>query len=105
MSKHNHNKHYMPETNEVVNDDILEVERDRKAVVEPEIEPVYGRVVDCSRLNIRKKPTVNAEVLVTIPRDAELVLDLIKSNEKWFKVCTSAGVEGYCMKQYIVIVE
>ena len=78
---------------------------DRKAAVEPEIEPVYGRVVDCSRLNIRKKPTVNAEVLVTIPRDAELVLDLIKSNEKWFKVCTSAGVEGYCMKQYIVIVE
>lgn len=75
------------------------------AVVEPEteLEPVYGRVVDCSRLNIRKKPTVNAEVLTVVNRDSELILDLIKSNEKWFKVRTIDGIEGYCMKQYIVI--
>lgn len=70
-----------------------------------EIEPVYGRVVDCSRLNVRKKPTVNAEVLDVVARDTELTLDLIKSNEKWYKVATISGVEGYCMKQYIVIVE
>lgn len=77
------------------------------AIVDPEpeteLEPIYGRVVDCSRLNIRKKPTVNAEVLTTVKKDSELILDLIKSNEKWFKVCTTSGVEGYCMKQYVTV--
>lgn len=73
-------------------------------VEEPEdIELTHGRVVDCSRLNIRKKPTVNAEVLTTVKKDSELILDLIKSNEKWFKVCTTSGVEGYCMKQYVTV--
>lgn len=104
MSKHNHNNYTNPETNDTVIDKIPDVE----SVVQEEpndVEPVYGCVVDCSRLNVRKKPTVNAEVLTTVPRDSELVLDLIKSNEKWYKVATISGVEGYCMKQYIVIKE
>lgn len=94
MSNHNN----LEETKIADVESVIEEETD-------EVEPVYGRVVDCSRLNVRKKPTVNAEVLETVRKDSELVLDLIKSNEKWYKVTTISGVEGYCMKQYIVIVE
>ena len=34
-------------------------------------EPVIGHVVDCSKLNVRKEPDEDAEILGTIPAGAE----------------------------------
>ena len=38
-------------------------------------EPVIGHVVDCSKLNVRKEPDEDAEILGTIPAGAEVMID------------------------------
>lgn len=73
--------------------------------IEPEItpEPTKGIVVDCARLNVRKKPNADAEVVHIIERSAKVLIDEENSTKSFYKVCTEVGVEGYCMKQFIEI--
>lgn len=78
-----------------------------KPEVEPEItpEPKTGMIVDCARLNVRKKPKADAEVVTIINRWDEVQIDEENSTKSFYKVCTEAGAEGYCMKQYIRILK
>lgn len=116
MSKHNHNNH--PEQNEevvatapVVEEIVEETEivEESVAVEEPVIEEekapetVTGVVTDCVKLNIRKKPNINAEVLCEVVALSELVINLDKSNDNWLSVCTESGVNGFCMKKYVIV--
>lgn len=70
---------------------------------EPVVEKVKGYLTACSKLNVRAKAEKDAEVLCILDRDAEVIVDLDNSTSEFYKVCTSAGVEGYCMKKYIAI--
>lgn len=90
------------------------IETENQLAIEPEITPEpeiapapiplkKGMVVDCARLNVRKKPKADAEVVVIIDRWANVLIDEENSTKSFYKVCTEAGVEGYCMKQYIRI--
>lgn len=63
---------------------------------------IHGKVVDCKKLNVRPAPFTTAEPLCTIPVGAPVTIDLNKSTDEWYAVCTEAGVEGYCMQKYIV---
>ena len=70
----------------------------------PEVAPIVtGRVADCVKLNVRRAPSVKATVVCVIDRDAEVIIDEGKSNAEWYSVCTTAGVNGFCMKKYITI--
>ena len=72
--------------------------------VEPEIvETVEGSVVDCVRLNVRSAPDKSAEVLCVVNSGTLLMVDTILVTRDWYKVCTEAGIEGYCMKKYVDI--
>ncbi len=62
-----------------------------------------GVVTDCLKLNVRKEPSDNAEVLVIINALSEVVVDMDASTDAFYKVCTGAGVEGFCMKKYIAL--
>lgn len=82
----------------------VEVEYEAVAEFEPEVvETVGGHVVDCARLNIRSAPDKGAEVLCVVPAGAVLLVDMILVTRDWYKVCTEAGIEGYCMKKYVDI--
>jgi hypothetical protein len=70
-------------------------------VPEPEVVPVEGIVVNCTRLNVRKAPSVKAPVLCTIPVDSNVLVCLEESTDEFYWVETAAGVEGFCMKDYI----
>lgn len=70
---------------------------------EPENDEVIGVVVDCERLNVRKEPSADADVLTTIPKGAEVQIDIFESTNDFYKVCTEAGVEGFCMAAYIKV--
>lgn len=70
---------------------------------EPENDEVIGVVVDCARLNVRKEPSSDADVLTTIPVGAEVQVDIFESTNDFYKVCTETGVEGYCMADYIKV--
>lgn len=65
---------------------------------------VYG-YVNCGRLNIRTKPSIEADILCTVDRDSELLIDTNKNIEDWYSITTTAGVEGYCMKKFVTMFE
>ena len=82
---------------EVFNEIIEEV------ITDPVNEEVKGYVINCNKLNVRENPEADSEVLCVIDKTAEVIVDLDNSTNTFFKVCTSSGVEGYCMKQFIAV--
>ena len=85
-------------------EEVVEAEPTEEPTEEPvkSLSYIKGKVVDCKKLNVRPAPFTTAEPLCTIPVGAPVTIDLNKSVEEWFAVCTEAGVEGYCMQKYIV---
>lgn len=103
MSKH---KSYRPEEPVIETENQPEIKPE--IIPEPEVAPApvppkTGIVIDCARLNVRKKPSADAEVVVIIERSAKVLIDKEQSTKNFYKVCTEAGAEGYCMKQFIKI--
>lgn len=64
---------------------------------------VIGVVTNCLRLNVREKPTTSSPVISAVEALSELMVDVGKSDEEWYSVCTEAGIEGYCMRNFITI--
>lgn len=67
------------------------------------VKHTIGVVANCSRLNVRKNPNRHSEVLGIIDKGAEVIIDEANSTVNLYKVCTASGLEGYCMKEYIVV--
>ena len=83
-----------------------EVEKVQEIVDESQNEetvPTVGFVDGCECLRIRKESNVDSEELCIINKSSEVVIDLENSTEDFYKVKTSEGVEGYCMKKFITI--
>lgn len=78
-------------------------------VKEPEkvekVKPTIGIVTDCIKLNVRKEPNTDAEIVCTIDASTDLVINENESTEDFYKICTVAGIEGYCVKRYITIIK
>lgn len=100
-----HRDSFAPKT--VLPDDIPDARtksRANEAVnIEKKTAAVSGVVTDCLRLNIRKEPSLNGEVLAVIDALSEVMVDIGSSSEAFYKVCTVAGIEGFCMKKYIAL--
>lgn len=62
-----------------------------------------GTVTECVRLNIRKTASPDGEVVAIIDFLTEVAVDLEASTDNFYKVCTTSGVEGFCMKNYIAL--
>lgn len=94
---------------ELIMDPIIEAEAEQaQEIVEEsqEVEeavPTVGFVDNCERLRVRKESNVDSEELCIINKLSEVVIDLDNSTDYFYKVTTSEGVEGYCMKQFITI--
>lgn len=68
-------------------------------------EPIIGHVVDCTKLNVRKDPDADAEILGTIPAGAEVMIDESESTDDFYNVCAASGFEGFCVKRFIAVEE
>ena len=79
------------------------VEEVVEEVVEEQLPDPFGIVVDCAKLNVRKAPSANADIVCVIDASTNLVVDSKASTDEFYKICTSAGIEGYCMKKFIKI--
>lgn len=77
--------------------DVTELCTEAEAVNEPHIGS--GIVTDCLYLNVRKLPDINADVAVVIDAPTQVCVDLDASTEDFYKVRTSDGVEGFCMRR------
>lgn len=92
--------HAEPITTELENfNEVIEAE----TVVEKKVEPRHGIVTDCLRLNIRKEPNQNAKILCEVTAMADLVINEAESTDDFYKVSTSDGIKGFCMKRYVTV--
>ena len=94
---------------EPIMDPVVEAEAEQaQEIVEEsqEVEeavPTVGFVDKCECLRVRKESNVDSEELCIINKLSEVVIDLDNSTDYFYKVTTSEGVEGYCMKKFITI--
>ena len=79
------------------------VEQKVEPKVEQKVDRKIGTVIDCSSLNVRKEPSKYADILCTIQASEKVEIDESKSTNDFYKIFNSAGVEGYCMKNYISV--
>lgn len=61
---------------------------------------VEGKVVKCTKLNVRKNPKKDADILKVITANTRIKIDMDKSNKTWYKL---ANADGYVMKEFIDI--
>lgn len=64
---------------------------------------IVGYVDNCECLRVRKESNVDSEELCIINKLSKVIIDLNNSTDYFYKVTTSDGVEGYCMKKFITI--
>ena len=94
---------------EPIMDPVVEVEVEQAQEIVEESQKVeeavqtVGFVDNCECLRVRKESNVDSEELCIINKLSEVVIDLDNSTDYFYKVTTSEGVEGYCMKKFITI--
>ena len=105
------------ETNEVkeevteVTENVEEVQETPETEVEegstePEVieaAPVIGRICGFSKLYVRSEASRDSEPVGTVDDKEDLVIDLENSTEDFYKVRTTAGIDGYCVKSNVKI--
>lgn len=62
-----------------------------------------GLVANCKKLNVRESPALDAPIICEIVCQTKLMVEEVDSTEDFYKVCTAAGIEGFCMKKFIAI--
>ena len=76
-------------------------------IPEPVVEPEnhkFGKVSNCKKLNVRKLPSRDAEIVSELIEGSEVMIDEKESTALFYKICTEHGIEGYCMKNFIKVV-
>lgn len=76
---------------------------DATEIIEDMAKEKVGIVTDCLKLNIRKEPDMDSEVVTTVSCLDELRIDLETSTNDWYAVCTAVGIEGFCMKKFVAV--
>lgn len=73
--------------------------------VTPEVAEVTknGVVTGCAKLNVRAEPSTDAEVVCVISEGTELLIYEAESTDDFYKICTAAGVEEYCMRKFVTV--
>mgnify|MGYP004530491505 CR=1 FL=1 len=64
-------------------------------------DPMIGVVNVCS--NIRETPVMKDNVIGILRSGEKVIVDLNKSTDKWFRVHTESGLEGFCVKALITV--
>lgn len=81
-----------------------EATEETKPIIDTKPEITYGKVIGCTKLNVRKEPSSIAEIVRTVNKDDKIAINMEKSNDEFYSVRLGA-IKGYCMKKYIEIVK
>jgi len=90
------------EESEVLVDETTEVESEGDEKTDA-YDKVIGVVSDCDSLNVRSEPNIECDVVGVLRSGSEVIIYDKETAEDFYKICTSAGFDGYCMKQYITL--
>ena len=72
----------------------------------PKKESKVGIVANCEKLNLRRSPLKDsdgANIITELLPGVAVVIDEDESTPNFYKVITEAGLEGYCMRQFIEV--
>ena len=67
-------------------------------VEENPTEVAFGKV-NCSKLNVRKEPSIHSNPLCIIEHGTRM--EISEFDGEWVKILTPDGVSGYCMRKFI----
>lgn len=108
MSKTNYNKMTNKPKEDIKKKVEAVIENTEVAAEAPKVEEentkfIICTVTNCERLNIRKNPSLSAEVLCTVAAKTkvEVFPDEAPADKEWSSVVTESGIEGYCMTKYL----
>ena len=99
------------ETTEEVIESTEEVEETttEPEVIVPNIEDgvenneVIGKISGFEKLYVRKESNKDSEPVGIVTDKDDLSIDLSHSTDTFYKVITSNGLEGYCVKEFVKI--
>ena len=92
------------ETTEEVTEEVTEPE-----VIVPSIEnnvennEVIGKISGFEKLYVRKEASKDSEPVGIVTDKDDLSIDVAHSTDNFYKVITSNGLEGYCVKEFVKI--
>ena len=92
------------ETKEEVTEEVTEPE-----VIVPSIEnniennEVIGKISGFEKLYVRKEASKDSEPVGIVTDKDNLSIDVASSTDDFYKVITSNGLEGYCVKEFVKI--
>lgn len=107
------------EVDESQNEDLENTEKDNESVEENtetkeehetsdlndniENNEVIGKISGYDKLYVRKEANVDSEPVGIVTKDDDLSIDVIHSTDDFYKVYTSNGLEGYCVKKFVKV--
>lgn len=94
------------ETVEQVEETINEVEESTNKIEETKkeiTEEVIGKIIEFEKLYVRKEASKYSEPVGIVTDKDYLSIDIIHSTDDFYKVITSNGLEGYCVKEFVKI--
>lgn len=78
----------------------IQPEEPKKVVEQPKpVESKKGKVINCERLNVRKGPSKEEEVVAVLKVGTVIVIEKIKDNKEWYKTPS-----GYVMSKFIKMI-
>lgn len=92
------------ETTEEVTEEVTEPE-----VIVPSIEnnvennEVIGKISGFEKLYVRKEASKDSEPVGIVTDKDDISIDVVHSTDDFYKVITSNGLEGYCVKEFVKI--
>ena len=92
------------ETTEEVTEEVTEPE-----VIVPNIEnnvennEVIGKISGFEKLYVRKEASKDSEPVGIVTDKDDISIDITHSTDDFYKVITSNGLEGYCVKEFVKI--
>lgn len=86
-----------------VEETIEEVDESQNEVVEENANNKTGKIFGFEKLYVRKDPSVDSEPVGIVTVDDDLAIDEYHSTDDFYKVYTSNGLEGYCVKKFVRI--
>ena len=90
---------------EKTTEEVVENQEEFKPVIEDGIEnnEIIGKITGFSKIYVRKEPNKDSEPVGTVSEEDDLSIDMEHSTEEFYKIFSSNGLEGYCVKELIKI--
>lgn len=90
-------------TESIVEEKPVVVEQPKVEVI-PKRRYVKGEAFNCGILRVRKATNAKSEIVTVINRGTQVQIDLEQSSESFYKI-TVNKITGFCMKEFINILE